>query len=194
MPENDQTKWRGIRPVNPAENIPVTESTPLTSIEVEPTAGSADFPVKESAPLTSIKVSPLLAGTLFNTETQKRTPAAADLQAFHSFIRIQDTKLNVGAPNYNHDVYTVPAGYIFVQQFLDAFCAQATPTMCDFSLRYIVTDYIWLYTPYGGAWSHASSITPIMYNEGEKVRVKWTTTLAATDVYALLFGYLIKKY
>jgi len=52
MPENDQSKWVGIRPVNPAENIPVTES----------------------APLTSIKVSPLLAGTLFNTETQKKNP------------------------------------------------------------------------------------------------------------------------
>ena len=172
MPENDQSKWVGIRPTNPAENIPVTES----------------------APLASIKVSPLVAGTLFNTETQKRAPAAADLQAFHSFIRIQETKLNVGAPNYDHDVYTVPAGYIFVQQFLDAFCAQATPTMCDFSLRYIITDYVWLYNIYGGAWSHVTSITPIMYNGGEKVRVKWTTTLAGTDVFVLLFGYLIKKY
>ena len=58
-PENDQTRWIGIRPTNPAENIPVTES----------------------APLEQIKVEPLAVGTEFKTLTEKRSPAIADLQA-----------------------------------------------------------------------------------------------------------------
>lgn len=45
MPEDNKTKWVGIRPVNPPENIPVTESAPQASIQVEPKPGTADFPI-----------------------------------------------------------------------------------------------------------------------------------------------------
>ena len=45
MAEDDQVKWVGIRPTNPPENIPVTESSPLTSIQVEPKPGAADLKV-----------------------------------------------------------------------------------------------------------------------------------------------------
>jgi hypothetical protein len=64
MPENDQTRWVGIRPINPPENIPVTESSPLDSIKVEPK----------------------LATTEFKTLTEKRLPAISDLQAIKANI------------------------------------------------------------------------------------------------------------
>ena len=54
--EPDQTRWVGIRPTDPSEAIPVTESAPLTSIEVEPTAGSADFPVTLGAEVPHVIV------------------------------------------------------------------------------------------------------------------------------------------
>jgi len=192
--EPDQTRWVGIRPTDPAENIPVTESSPLTSIEVEPTPGSADFPVTESAPLTSIKVSPLLAGTTFKTETQKRTPAVCDLQAPESFVRRSDLQMNVGAPNYDQDVYTVAAGKVFKIELLSAYCFQATPTLINFVLVSGVTEYSFYYTSYGGAFEKHLWSIPIIFNENEKVRVKWTTTLAATNVFAAIFGHVFDKY
>jgi hypothetical protein len=45
MGENNQTKWVGVRPTNPAETIPVEEQSPLEIIEVEPAVGSDPFPV-----------------------------------------------------------------------------------------------------------------------------------------------------
>jgi len=41
--EPDQTRWVGIRPTDPAENIPVTESAPLTAIQVEPNQAATNF-------------------------------------------------------------------------------------------------------------------------------------------------------
>jgi len=54
--EPDQTRWVGIRPTNPAENIPVVEQAPLTSIQVEPKPGSADFPVTLGAEVPHVIV------------------------------------------------------------------------------------------------------------------------------------------
>jgi len=170
--EPDQTRWVGIRPTDPSENIPVTES----------------------APLASIKVSPLVAGTLFNTETQKRTPAVCDLQAPESFVRISDLQFNVGPPNYDQDVYTVPAGKVFKIEMLSAYCAQATPTLINFVLVSGVSEYSFYYTGYGAAFEKHLWSIPIIFNENEKVRVKWTTTLAATDVSAAMFGHVFDKY
>ena len=56
MPEPNQAKWRGIRPTDPAENIPTTESAPLTTIQVEPKPGSADFPVTLGAEVPHVIV------------------------------------------------------------------------------------------------------------------------------------------
>jgi len=54
--EPDQTRWVGIRPTDPAENIPVVEQAPLTSIQVEPKPGSADFPVTLGAEVPHVIV------------------------------------------------------------------------------------------------------------------------------------------
>ncbi|GAH95898.1 unnamed protein product, partial [marine sediment metagenome] len=72
--------------------------------------------------------------------TVKAYPAIADLQAPSDFVRIAETELNVGAPNYNHDIYTVPAGSIFYLEYLQVYCAQADPTGVKFILRSGITD------------------------------------------------------
>lgn len=170
--ENDQTKWRGIRPTNPAENIPVTESAPITEIDVNPAAGCDDFPVS----------------------TVKVLPAIADLQAVSGFVRIYDVDLNVGAPNYMQDAYTVPVGKIFVQEYLMAMCAQADPTLLEFAVRLGIVNYRYYEAAYAGAWTRHDWKTPMIYDEGEKVRVIWTATLVGTDCYVTVIGHLLDKY
>lgn len=170
--ENDQTKWVGIRPTNPAEAIPVTVAGVPACTPVEPCA----------------------AGTLFKTTTRKLTPAVADLQAVSGFVRIYDVDLNVGAPNYMQDAYTVPAGKIFVMEYLMAMCAQADPTLIEFAVRLGIVNYRYYEAAYAGAWTRHDWKTGMIYNEGEIVRVIWTATLATTDCYVTVIGHLIDKY
>ena len=194
MPENDQSKWVGIRTVNPAENIPVTESTPLTSIEVEPTPGSANFPVTESAPLTSIKVSPLLAGTLFNTETQKRTPAISDLQAVHSFIRLWDHAVAVAGGGIWRTVYTVPADYIFIMNSVGYAASTGSCTRVRLVLTKGVTDYQFNRQAYNLAQSYNQLFGVVHFDEAELFRMYWENTAAGDNLDAWVLGFLIKKY
>lgn len=58
MPEDDQTRWIGVRPTNPPENIPVTESAPLTSILIEPVAGCDPFPITFNGEVIHIIIDP----------------------------------------------------------------------------------------------------------------------------------------
>ena len=172
MPENDQSKWVGIRPVNPAENIPVTES----------------------APLTSIKVSPLVAGTLFNTETQKRVPALGDLSALGGVVRELKTDQNVGAPNYTQLVYTVPADRMFYLEVLECTSWHVDPNICWMGLQLGVTKYYWQRNAYGAANTWVYNERMMWYDEGEKVIVYWADTLAGTAVVSTLLGHLTVKY
>lgn len=66
--ENDQCRWVGIRPTNPPEAIPVTESSPLTSLEVEPAPGSADFPVTLNGEVPHVIVDSGAGGGIEPTE------------------------------------------------------------------------------------------------------------------------------
>lgn len=172
MPEDDQSKWVGVRPTNPAENIPVTESAPLTDILVAPSAGAPEF----------------------LTRTEKRLPAIADLQAIESFVRVYDRDVNVGAPNYNQDAYTVPAGKIFYQNMIVAWCEQADPTVIEIQVRSGITNYLYYSAPYGAANERHLFVSPLILNEGEICRVRWTGTLATTDTVVLVFGHIIDKY
>jgi len=141
--ENDETKWVGVRPTDPAETIPVEEQSPLTtlpvspalgydpwpveeqspltSIEVEPTAGSGNFPVTESAPLTDILVAPSAGSPEFLTLTKKRTPAIADLQAMEALVTVYETGV-VAAGRFDHSFAAVTAGKIWVITQLGAYC------------------------------------------------------------------------
>lgn len=192
--EPDQNKWVGIRPTDPSENIPVTESSPISEIDVNPAAGCGNFPVTESAPLTDILVAPSAGNPEFLTSTEKRAPAISDLQAISALIRVQELKNNVGAPNYNHDIYEVPADKIFTLNFIMAYAWQADPTHVTFMLLDGADEYPWYYTAYGAAFTHIRSVSPIIYDEGEIVRIHWSGTLVGTDVHGMLFGHLVTKY
>lgn len=172
MPEDDQVKWVGVRPVNPPEIIPVSIAGSVACVKVEPCAGSPEF----------------------LTLTKKRAPAIADMQTIESFARKIEQKNNVGAPNYNHDLYTVPSGKILVLSFISAFCWQGDPTAVAFALRSGVTDYSFYTAAYGGAFESHKVFETIYFNEDEIVRIKWTATLATTDVTASIFGHLIDIY
>ncbi|GAH85784.1 unnamed protein product [marine sediment metagenome] len=126
--------------------------------------------------------------------TVKAYPAVSDLQAISGFVRKVEKMTDVGAPNYDHDFYTVPAGRIFVMEMLSAYCWQATPTFVNFILRSGGVDYGFYLAAYGGAFENHMWADPIKFDENEIVRIHWTTTLAATDVVASTFGYLIDKY
>jgi len=192
--EGDQTKWVGVRPTNPAENLGVTESSPLASIKVEPKTAGTVFKTAEQAPLTDILVAPSAGDPEFKTLTQKRSPAICDMQAPHSFVRINLTATNVGVGNYAWNIYTVPADYVFVTEFNQAMAYQADPTGIQFILRSGGVDYIWYNVAYGGAFVLKASTLKITYDEAEIVRHTWISCLAGTDVMCWLFGTLYKKY
>lgn len=126
--------------------------------------------------------------------TCKVYPAIADLQAISDFVRIQDFTMNINADPYHLDMYTVPAGKIFILGFIQATCAQADPTEVRFVLRSGLTDYAWYIAPYGAASELHDSTLKIVYDETETVRITWIGGLAATDVFGLLFGQLFTKY
>lgn len=126
--------------------------------------------------------------------TVKAYPAIGDLQAPSGFVRILDTDEDVGAPNYNQFVYSVPAGKIFMLEFLMAYCWQADPTDISFNLRSGGVDYPFYSAAYGVALEEHKWTDRILFNESEDIKIIWTATLATTDVQAMLFGYLIDKY
>jgi len=191
--ENDQTRWIGIRPTNPAENIPVTESAPLTAIQVEPKPGAANFPVTESAPLAQIKVEPLAVGTEFKTLTKKRSPAIADLQAPETLVRAAVTTVAIAGTN-TVDVYTVPAGKLFVMQLNIMMCNFGTPT--DYILQIDVsgTSYIWWASVYGAGWSTQINNLCLLLNAGEKVQHRWNGCGAGNSLFDKVLGYTIDQY
>lgn len=213
--EPDQTRWVGIRPTDPSENIPVTESVPLTSIEVEPVAGSANFPVTESAPLTSIevepvagcgnfpvtestpltqiKVEPLAVGTEFKTLTQKRSPAIGDMQAVCEMIRRHANRAKGASPD-NEDIYTVPAGKIFMVSSL--YATYSGTTVSDINVGTIVgiTMYPIIFWSHIAGWESHIWFGALPLNEGETVRFTWLEGAAGGTVICALMGYLIDKY
>lgn len=195
MSEGDQTKWVGVRPTNPAENIPTTESNPLTEININPAPGMDALPVTESAPLTDILVAPSAGGPLFLTETEKRAPAIGDLQAVSGFVRFQEIVNNVGStPQYDHVLYTVPSGKMFVLELISAYSWQAGPTNIYFVLKKGADIYIWYRAAYGGIGDTHVQRPNIWYDEDEIVIVRWAGIIATDDVWGCCFGHLVDKY
>jgi len=203
--ENDQTRWVGIRPTNPAENIPVTESSPitaldvteqapLTQIKVEPKEAGTVFKTSEQSPLTDILVAPSAGSPEFLTLTEKRSPAIGDLQAPSELIRVTLTQNNVGGAPYEHLLYTVPADKMFMLNFITGMCYQATPTQLQFVLKVGAINYPYVVEAYGLAFSVNQSFNNVLYDEAEKVVVKWVAIGATDDVWGACFGYLLDKY
>lgn len=194
MGEDNQSKWVGIRPTNPPENIPVTESSPLTEIDINPAAGMGNIPVTESSPLTNILVAPAAAGTEFKTLTKKRSPAVADLQAVSAFVRKYEAITDVGGTGYAHQFYIVPTGKILLLSYIQAQCNQADPTDVQFTVWSTPTHYVWYAASYAGAGTIHRQFPNIYYDSGEMVYVYWLNTIASNDVSAYMFGHLIDKY
>ncbi len=148
--EGDQTKWVGIRPTDPAENIPVL--------------------------------------------TQKKGPAVGDLQAPSLFLRFQATIPNVGVNPYSHVLYTVPAGKMLMLNFIMGMCHQGTPTQVQFILQKGADDYIYYAVAYGGAFEVHTQFKNVLYDEDEKVIIRWLGIGATDDVLGSVFGYVMDKY
>jgi len=191
--ETDQTRWVGIRPTDPPENIPVTESAPLASIEVEPVAGSANFPVTESNPLTSIRVQPVLATTEFKTLTEKRAPAIADLQAPETMVRVALTTTAVAGNNLV-TVYTVPAGKLFKMQVNSSQANNVAPGSVTMRFDEGANQFVFFSVVYGAAWSLEFTVIELLLNEGEIIKHLWTTCGVGNKLYDKMIGYLIDKY
>lgn len=170
--ENDQTKWVGIQPINPPVNIPVTESAPLTWIAVEPKRDS----------------------TVFKTATQKRTPAIGDLQAPSGLVRFDETINNVGADPYEHEIYTVPPGKMFMLNYISCMIFQATAVRVFFSLSSGGVEYQWFFGNIAAPFGSLNSFANVLYDAGEIVKIRWLDINATDDVYGQLFGYLMDKY
>jgi hypothetical protein len=181
--EGDETKWVGIRPTNPAETIPVTESSPVTSMDVT-----------EQVPLTDIKVSPLVPGTQFKTLTQKLAPAIADLQAISGLVTIARTDADCGGSPFEQVVYQVPAGKLFVCEFLQAFCNTASPTVVYFKKVWGANNIIYQVSPYGVAWAYVNWFGSMLYDEDMIVMLDWRGIGVLDDVTVHLMGYLMDKY
>lgn len=192
--EGDQTKWTGIRPTNPPENIPVTESSPVTEVDINPAAGMGTLPVAEQTPLSDILVAPSAGDPVFLTATEKRSPAIGDLQAPSAFVRVSENKYDVGAATYDHDIYTVPSGKMFLLDWIEALCFQATPTYVQFVLRSGGSNFLWYRGVYGLALTIHAIFPKVLYDEDEIVRISWGPTDAATDVKGAILGYLMDKY
>ncbi|GAI07230.1 unnamed protein product, partial [marine sediment metagenome] len=176
------------------DNFPVTESAPVTEIDVNPAPGCDNFPVTESAPLTDILVAPSAGDPEFLTLTKKRAPAIADLQAITGFVRKYEYKFNVGAPTFFHDIYEVPVGRIFRLEFISAHCLQDDPSSIRFNLRSGGADY-WFYDEaYGLAYESHSIFDYVLYNEEDIVRITWDGTAATNDMVGMIFGTLYDRY
>ena len=193
MPENDQTRWIGIRPTNPAENIPVIIEGGALAAAVAPLPGCDPFPVTESAPLTTIQVEPLAVGTEFKTLTEKRAPAIADLQAPETMVRVATTTV-AAAGNNTVTLYTVPAGKLFQMQCNIGMANSATPTNISLSIDRAGVDYPFYNVVYGAAWKIVTDTTPLLLNEGEKVVHTWAICGVGINLWDKLMGYLIDKY
>ena len=214
--EPDQTRWVGIRPTDPSENIPVTESAPLSSIEVEPKPGSANFPVTESAPLTniqvepkpgsanfpvtesapltSVKVSPLTGITTFKTLTEKRLPAIGDLQAIEDVIHLQDIFTVLVAGTNRREIYTVPADTICMSVCFSIMCSTTNPTLV---LPYIKRGAVQIFlgsNTYNTAWTSRIFLVSCPAKENDIFGIEWIHTQIGDALYSSLVGYIVPQY
>jgi len=191
--EPDQTRWRGIRPTDPPENIPVTESAPLTSIEVEPLPGCDNFPVAEQFPLTEIDVNPAAGCDDFPTTTRKIAPAVSDLQAITEALSemVDGTLVCTVVGSLSSSV--VPAGEIWI---IKSVAACNFTTHCDIVIQAeIGVDPTYLtYKPGMPATTWHTEQVDIILEEGQNILYSFTFGGASDLCVATLTGYIISVY
>jgi len=185
----DRTKWISIQPTDPPTNIPVTESSPLTSIKVEPKEAATVFKTTEQSPLTDILVAPSAGNLIFHT--RKRTPAIADRASLLSFGRVRNQHVKVGAGNYNQDFFSPAAGKVFQIEFVNAMCTAGTPTFVNFMILNGGVEYVFYAAAYGAAWSLELTTTPMILGEDDTLRVQWIAAGNGNTLNAYVFGHYI---
>lgn len=170
--EPNQAKWVGIRPTDPSENIPVTESAPLSDILVAPSAGNPQF----------------------ETLTKKRAPAIGDLQAFKDHYR-QTSSLN----NQNCTVAesirmaVVPVDEIWVITNISMI---NTTSMCDMDIKPKVAGIEvsfknWYSVPANTRKTWSGIL--VMTND-DLVIARWLLGGATDDIAVNVLGYKIGVY
>lgn len=170
--EPDQTRWVGIRPTDPSENIPVTESDPLTDILVAPSAGDPEF----------------------LTLTKKRAPAISDLQAIkdnignHVTAAGQDCSVSKSLGSG-----TVEAADIWV---ITNMVIYNEVSMCDMIMKantHGVVRVIKQFCAYEkncyGVWTGL-----LVLIVGDSLSFEWLLGGATDDIFALWQGYKIGVY
>jgi len=168
----DRTRWTPIVPADPAQNIPVTESSPLTQIKVEP----------------------LVAGTEFKTLTKKRSPAISDKSALTAFDRVKNAHTKVGAGNYSQDFFTPAAGKIFMIEAVTGMCNAITPTRLTFAILNGGVEFPFYTSLYTAAWELHLKTILLLINEDDTIRIAWTTVGNGNVLYATVMGHYIDGY
>jgi len=192
--EPDQTRWRGIRPTEPPENIPVTESAPLTAIQVEPKPGSADFPIDIKVVSQIVPVAQGPGTPDFKTATEKRAPAIADMQAIKEVILTTDT-FTVTVPGINNRlVYEVPAGHIGMMVAMSAMSSHANPTSVFAIISRGASNYYLGVKPYGAGWTIEVFQVSCPAAAGDKFELRWMNCTANDILYSSFVGYIIPLY
>ena len=111
MPENDRTRWIGIRPTNPAESIPVTVAGGAIAAQVEPVPGCDPFPVI----------------------TRKYAPAIGDVLAISEILVMSDGGFMNASVSVTQTFGPVPVDEIWVVQSVGVINAT---TMCDIEISF----------------------------------------------------------
>jgi len=170
--EPDECKWVGIRPTDPSENIPVTESAPLTDILVAPSAGNPQF----------------------QTLTKKRSPAIADISAIELFRQMYFTYTAVADADYTKVSPAVPAGKIYVITYIMSFSDDAGKAMS----HYIETGgagNAWINRILAPAVEEPLvSSGNIVLDEGQRLGMKVFNLLTGKKFNCGYTGYQISKY
>jgi len=172
MPENDQTRWIGIRPTNPPETIPVSMAAATPCQPVEPCA----------------------ANNPFNVITKKLTPAISDLSAIEEVYKWEHYDTGYTG-DINLDTGAVPAGKLWFMTY--AMCLIDNGTLNR--MYHIIVDgateyYVNGLVPVGEGVPLVTTYGIVM-EEGEKFRFRFMTVdIVARRLIAAMRAYQVSIY
>jgi len=173
MPENDQCRWIGIRPTNPAENIPV-------DVQALPACN---------------KVEPCAANNHFNVDTQKITPAIADIQAPSDIFYWYEEHTKVGDGEYIGYTAAVPADKILVVTNITAYDYHTALTAIAHNLYLVaVLKGILNMIRNPGISVPLISSGIILIQEGYRIGCRYVGCANGDALRSTVAGYYIDKY
>lgn len=126
--------------------------------------------------------------------TVKAYPAICDLSAMSSVARVSVSHTKVGAGDYDHDFYMVPADRILVVDLIYLTCSQGDPTTVAMAIWEPPTEYYFYLSAYGGGFESHYWDKKITLVEGEELRAIWANVGNGNVLYATMLGTLHPKY